>query len=276
VATNQLVPNPKDVGALYDQFDNKGVLHFGYWDSLDDDTPIEQAADRLTDQVAARLDLKPGTSLLDVGSGMGTPAVHLATNWPVEITGITISERQVRESTELAKAKGLADRVRFHLADAMRMPFPDASFDAAYALESIIHMDRPVALREMARVVRPGGRIVLTDLYDRTDGSAGERSLIHFLADAWLMSPLIGRDDYPGLAAEAGLEVVEVLDVSENVLWKTLSMLDQQLRSNDRSLVPDVIVDSLGEEQRDDLLHTPGAIENAKELGCLLVTLRRP
>ncbi|MEV0943291.1 methyltransferase domain-containing protein [Micromonospora wenchangensis] len=270
------IPDPRDVGELYDQIDNKGVLHFGYWESLEDDTPLEAAADRLTDVVAENLRFAPGASLVDVGCGLGTPAVRIARQADVSIVGITVSAEQVRKAGERAAGAGVADRVSFQLADAMAMPFADGSFDAAYALESIIHMDRRAALREIARVIRPGGHVVLTDLYDRTGGTAGERSLIHFLAQAWLMSPLIGRDDYPGLAADAGLEVVEVRDVTENVLWKTLQQLGDQLAAGDHSMVPEVIVDSLDEEHREEIIETPAALQGAHELGCLLVTLRKP
>ncbi|GIG88778.1 SAM-dependent methyltransferase [Plantactinospora endophytica] len=271
-----IVPDPRRVGELYDQIDNKGVLHFGYWDSLDDDTPLEQAADRLTDVVAEKLELVPGASLLDVGCGLGVPALRIAARAEVGIVGITVSAEQVRRAGELATAAGLGDRVRFELTDAMAMPFANGSFDAAFALESLIHMDRRAALREIARVVRPGGRIVLTDLYDRTGGTAGEDSMIHVLARLWLMSPLIGRNDYLSLAAGAGLEVVEVLDVSENVLWKTLQQLGERMTAGDRSLVPDVVVDGLDDQRRTEMTTAPAVLGGERDIGCLLVTLRRP
>ncbi|WP_422769596.1 SAM-dependent methyltransferase [Plantactinospora sp. WMMC1484] len=271
-----IVPDPRRVGELYDQIDNKGVLHFGYWDSLDDDTPLEQAADRLTDVVAEKLELAPGASLLDVGCGLGVPAVRIAARAEVGIVGITVSAEQVRRAGELATAARLGDRVRFQVTDAMAMPFADGSFDAAFALESLIHMDRRAALREIARVVRPGGRIVLTDLYDRTGGTAGEDSMIHVLARLWLMSPLICRNDYLSLAAGAGLEVVEVLDVSENVLWKTLQQLGERMSAGDRSLVPDVVVDGLDDQRRAEMTTAPAVLGGERDIGCLLVTLRRP
>ncbi|WP_431727307.1 SAM-dependent methyltransferase [Verrucosispora sp. TAA-831] len=263
------VPDPRAVGELYDTIDNKGVLHFGWWDSLDDEKPLEQAADRLTDVVTEKLRLAPGASLLDVGCGLGVPAVRMAARAGVGILGITVSGEQVRRAGELAAAAGLGGRVRFELVDATAMPFADGSFDAAFALESLIHMDRRAALREIARVIRPGGRVVLTDLYDRTAGSAGRHSIIHGLAEFWLLSPLIGRDDYGGLAADAGLEVVEVLDVSENVLWKTLRQLSDRMAAGDRSVVPDAAVDGLDDTGA-------AALAGERDLGCLLVTLRRP
>lgn len=267
-------PNPQAVGELYDGFDEMDVLHFGYWPDAADQAPIEEAAARLTDLVAENVGAAPGLRLIDVGCGIGSPAVRIAERNGADITGITISAKQVARATALASAAGLADRVRFEHGDAMRMPFADGSFDAAYALESIIHMDRPSALREISRVIKPDGRVVLTDLYARKP-AASEGGLMHFLADAWLMSPLVGLDEYPALAAAAGLAVVAVTDISEQVLWRTLQAVAQQLRENVKPLVPDQIVDQVESGYDAPPADLPALLENAKEMGCLLVVLQK-
>ncbi|MYV98435.1 methyltransferase domain-containing protein [Streptomyces sp. SID3343] len=268
-------PSPADVGAMYDGFDKMDVLHFGYWEDPDDETPVAEAADRLTDLVIDRLGVTAGARLLDVGCGIGTPAVRMATRTGADVLGITISGKQVQRATELAASQGLGEQVRFELADAMDMPFPDGSFDSVYALESIIHMDRPQALREMARVVRPGGRIVLTDMYDRIPAPEGQPSLIHFMTEAWMMSELIGAEDYPDLAAAAGLRLVEVMDLSEKVLWRTLRVVAHQLRAQNDALVPEQIVDRINAEEPSEALDLPSLLENSRELGCQLVVLQR-
>jgi len=268
-------PDPVDVGAMYDQFDSMDVLHFGYWQDDEDHTPVAEAADRLTDLVSDRLDVVAGARLIDVGCGIGTPALRVAKLTGADVTGITVSAKQVEWASASAATAGLAQQVRFQLADAMRMPFEDGSFDSAYALESIIHMDRVTALREMARVVKPGGRVVLTDVYDRIPAPEGQPSLMHFLADAWKMSPLIAADDYPALAREAGLRLVEVTDISEQVLWRTLREIARQMRGAERPLVPEQIVDQVNASHQDGPPDLAGLLENAQELGCLLVVLAR-
>ncbi|KPI19082.1 Methyltransferase type 11 [Actinobacteria bacterium OK074] len=268
-------PNPVEVGAMYDQFDTMDVLHFGYWEDEDDQTPVAEAADRLTDLVSGRVGAAAGKRLIDVGCGIGTPALRVASRTGAEVVGITVSGKQVERATKSAEAEGLTGQVRFELADAMHMPFPDGSFDSAYALESIIHMDRETALREIARVIRPGGRIVLTDVYDRIPAPEGQPSLMHFLAQAWMMSPLIGRDDYPALAEATGLRLVEATDISEQVLWRTLRMIAQQMRTEQPVLVPDQIVEQIDAGHAGAVPDLPGMLENAQELGCLLVVLER-
>jgi N-methyltransferase StaMA len=143
-----------------------GNLHVGYWTDDRDESPVTQATDHLTDLVAERLEVVPGERVLDVGSGTGRPAVRIAVARDVHVTGVTLSEYQVRLAEgrpEAGQGPGHAD---FQLADAMWLPFDDASFDAAYAIESLVHMENPAAaLGEIARVLRPGGRFVVGEWY---------------------------------------------------------------------------------------------------------------
>jgi ubiquinone/menaquinone biosynthesis C-methylase UbiE len=274
------LPDPEEVGALYDGLDEMDVLHFGYWPDGDDETPVERAAERLTDVVGERVGAMAGLRLIDVGCGIGMPAVRLAGRMGADITGVTVSRKQVERATRLAAAQGISGKVRFEYADAMNMPFPDELFDAAYALESIIHMDRVTALKEISRVIRPGGRIVLTDVFEHTPVAPGATSLMSFMVEAWRMSPPVQRDGYTALSAEAGLELLDVEDVSEQVMFKTLRAVARQMRENVKPLIPDQIVDHIGDSYQnapqDVPLDLPNLLENSRELGCLLVVLRRP
>ncbi len=82
----------------------------------DDDT-LEQAQDNKKRHIAAKLLLKPGQKVLDIGSGWGGLALYLARAADVDVTGITLSAEQHKLSNERARQAGLADRVRFELAD---------------------------------------------------------------------------------------------------------------------------------------------------------------
>lgn len=269
-------PIPEQVGLLYDKLNDVDVLHFGYWEDPDDDTPVEQAAHRLTDLVVGKLGLSEGQSVLDVGCGIGTPGVRAARTTGARVTGVTISKEQVKRANALAAAEGLADLVRFEHADAMALPFAPESFDAAFALESIIHMDRAKALRSIREVLRPGGYLSLTDVFQRNPPPPGKPSLMHQMVDIWMMSDPILIEDYPALLAEVDLELVELTDVTETVLRKTLRHVADQMRAQDLSLVPDEIIASFPEEERARLLAFPDELVASEELGCLVLVARRP
>ncbi|MFD5831707.1 SAM-dependent methyltransferase [Lentzea sp. NPDC060358] len=269
-------PIPEQVGLLYDKLTDAEVLHFGYWPDPADDTPVEIAATRLTDLVAEKLAVTAGQSVLDVGCGIGTPAVRVAQTTGTRVTGITISQEQVKRATEHAAANNVSNRVAFRHADAMAMPFEPASFDAAFALESIIHMDRAKALASIREVLKPGGHLVLTDMFQRNPAPEGSPSLMAQMVDIWMMSDPVQLDDYPALLADAGLELVELTDVTETVLRKTLRLVADKLREDDRGLVPDEIIARLPEEEQARLMAFPDELAASEELGCLLLVARRP
>ncbi|MBB4965642.1 class I SAM-dependent methyltransferase [Saccharothrix violaceirubra] len=139
------------------------AIHHGYW-ADGGASSWEDAADRLTDLVARRTPLGPGTRLLDIGCGTGQPVLRIARDHDIHVTGITVSRVQVELAVE--GAHGL--RAEFALADAMSLPYADNAFDAAWAVQSLVEMAEPDrAAREAFRVLEPGGVLVVTDVVTR-------------------------------------------------------------------------------------------------------------
>jgi cyclopropane-fatty-acyl-phospholipid synthase len=81
------------------------------------DQSLEEAQSNKKKRVAAKLLLEPGMRVLDIGSGFGGLALHLARVWDVEVVGLTLSEEQWRVSQDRARAAGLGDKVSFKLLD---------------------------------------------------------------------------------------------------------------------------------------------------------------
>jgi ubiquinone/menaquinone biosynthesis C-methylase UbiE len=108
--------------------------------------------------------LSPGQTLLDVGCGPGTVTVDLARRLaPGAVIGVDRSERVIEIARQDA-AKAGADNVTFQVADAYSLPFADDSVDVAHAHQLLQHLGDPVAaLRELRRVVRPGGVVAVRD-----------------------------------------------------------------------------------------------------------------
>jgi ubiquinone/menaquinone biosynthesis C-methylase UbiE len=100
--------------------------------------------------------------------------------------------------------------------DAMAMSFEDASFDGAWAIESLFHVpDRSQVLREVWRVLRPGGRIVIGDAVERAPLTPEQGAL---LQGGLQLASLIPIEQYLELMAVIGFEVVESLDISSNTV----------------------------------------------------------
>lgn len=104
--------------------------------------------------------------VLDAGCGVGGSSRHIARKFAdvggVEVTGVSLSDRQVASARARTTRAGLSDSVSFEVANAMELPFPDDHFDVVWSMESGEHMpDKEAFLAEMGRVLKPGGRMVM-------------------------------------------------------------------------------------------------------------------
>jgi SAM-dependent methyltransferase len=135
--------------------------------------PVSYWRSREFAYVWRQLSAPPGARVLDVGSPKDL-ACMLARHRGYEVVSTDILPAEVELSRRSATAQGLAGKgpgkVRSELQDARSLSYPDSSFDAAYTVSVLEHIpDRgdSLALRELVRVVKPGGRVVVTTPYDR-------------------------------------------------------------------------------------------------------------
>lgn len=229
------------VSAMYDQFSGSlmdmlgGSIHVGYWDERGDELDIEAATNLLTTKVADRLGIKgPEKRALDVGCGTGKPAIQISSDYGLHVTGITISKKQVEVAQEKVQSGVQPADVDIQLADAMDLPFPDNSFDGAWAIESLCHMhDRRKALEDIFRVLCPGARLVIADMLLDVESGPPEGPDVELLGRICEIFQLAGSmptaDDYRNLLQEAGFEVLDITNVRENV-WRTSEILATRLR----------------------------------------------
>ncbi|MET9974373.1 SAM-dependent methyltransferase [Streptomyces microflavus] len=207
--------NNDGVAELYDEFSefharvNDSNLHLGYWEDERDTSSFQEATARLTGLMINRLAPESGQRLLDIGCGIGQPAFTLADACEVDIVGITVSPRQVEHATARARELDVGHRVRFERADAQHLPYEDCSFDGAWLFESLIHMpDKPRALREAARVLRPGARLAVADMFHEP---GKDWSTIHPLVTAVELAA------YAPMLEGEGFRVVEIEDVTPHI-----------------------------------------------------------
>ena len=118
-----------------------------------------------SNEIPKMLDLKPTSSVLEVGCGSGGYALHLAEKISCHLVGLDINELGVRNANQLALANGLAPKVRFELCDASKnLPFKDDTFDAVFSNDVLCHLPgRANVLAEMFRTLKPGGRMLFSD-----------------------------------------------------------------------------------------------------------------
>lgn len=137
-------------------------FHFGHFESPE--ISLSQATDALIDRMAGFANIAEGTKVLDIGCGIGTPAMYLAENYKCSICGITTSEKGVEVARKRSQSNGYAGRLEFKVADGTNNGEADNSYDIAWAMESSHLMDKLPLLNECYRVLKPKGTLLLCDL----------------------------------------------------------------------------------------------------------------
>ena len=114
---------------------------------------------------AARMKPQRSAEILDIGSGIGGPARYFATKFGCSVTGIDVTAQFVSAATELSRLCALSELTRFVEGDAASLPFEEARFDHAYCFYVGMNLsDRNAILRECARVLKPGGMLLWTEV----------------------------------------------------------------------------------------------------------------
>ena len=190
----------------------------------------------LTRRLGRALDLRRGQRVLDVASGPGATAFLLAAEFGVAVEGVDLGDQSVASANAKAAANGLGDTVRFTVGDAERLPLDDESVDAVVCECAFCTFpDKATAASEMARVLKPGGRIGITDvaldpnrLHDELKTLAG---WVACLADA---RPV---DQYVDLLADAGLKVTQ-REAHDDALARMIEQIDARLIAFRMAKVP--------------------------------------
>jgi MPBQ/MSBQ methyltransferase len=210
------------VGREYDAWTSEGILeyywgehiHLGYYGENERRGPfyggknfIEAKYDFI-DKMLEFSQVKEPVKVLDVGCGIGGTSRYLAKKFPAaEVTGITISNEQQQRATALATERGVSN-AKFEICDALNMKYEDNTFDFVWACESGEHMpDKEQYVKEMTRVLKPGGRIVIATWCQREEPpafSASERKTLDYLYGEWTHPYFISIEEYGRIMERTG------------------------------------------------------------------------
>lgn len=163
-----------------------------------------------TVHAVAKMALASDRHVLDVGCGLGGATRYIAATHGCRVTGIDLTPDYITVARILAERTGLADRVTYHVASALDMPFADATFDAAITLHVAMNIaDRAGLYREVARVLKPGAVFCIYDVMK------GAREGLRYPVP-WADTPATSHLETPSamraLLAAAGFAVEDVED----------------------------------------------------------------
>ncbi|WP_199431160.1 class I SAM-dependent methyltransferase [Qaidamihabitans albus] len=182
----------------------------------------------LTRRLAERLRLRSGHRVVDVAAGPGATARLLAADYDVTVDGVDLGEEGIARARAATEQAGLAAQVRFHLGDAERIPLPDGGFDAVVCECAFCTFpDKAMAAAEFARVLRPGGRVGITDVTIAGHGLPQELTTL----TAWVACIADARplDEYVALLEAAGLRAVHT-EHHDEALIRMIDEIEARLR----------------------------------------------
>jgi len=161
----------EEAGVDYEHWSRGFNMHLGFYRRSLNPFDREKMLEQLNLEIAARLHLESGDTafLIDLGCGAGAISRSIAKNYPnVIIKGVTIVPSQVEMAVRLNIRENLQKRIEIFRKDYTALPFGDGAADGVWAVESACYAEGFVKedlAREMARVLKPGGRFVIADCF---------------------------------------------------------------------------------------------------------------
>lgn len=195
------------------------------------------------EELLEELDLKPGMRILDVGSGSGKTILSIAEQVGPngKAVGVDFSEVAVKSARKKAAELGLDKITEFKLGEAEKIPYDDETFDTVIS-ECVVCLvpDKENAIKEKARVLKPGGKIVMHDVIAWTDLPKVMRE------DPEMFSGCIGGtvpiEEYKMLLGKVGLTDIKVVDHTKNEKAKlSASIISAAMKIRDRKKFLEVV-----------------------------------
>jgi len=124
---------------------------------------IHPGGRRSTEELLELAGLSAGLRVLDIGCGVATTAIQVAQRVDAQVTAADLAPLMLARAHANVTHAGLDGQVRVEQADILALPYPDDAFDRVIAEAVTMFVDRPRAVAELARVCRPGGRVLVTE-----------------------------------------------------------------------------------------------------------------
>ncbi|MHB8588426.1 MAG: class I SAM-dependent methyltransferase [Candidatus Dormibacteraceae bacterium] len=187
---------------------------------------MHPGGDALTERTGELIGLAPTDHVIDVASGRGRSAMILARRFGCTVTGVDYSPAAVAQAERAAQLAGLHDRLAFRTGDAESLPFGAGYFAAAICECAFCTFpSKAAAAAELARVVRPGGAVAISDLTRRAPLPPVLDGLLGWVACIGDARP---EEEYASLLVEAGL-VVELVERHDAALAELVGTIRMRL-----------------------------------------------
>ena len=228
---------------------------------------------KLTQQLAGQLLIGRDSQVLDIASGRGTSSMFLAEHYGCHVTALDLAQDNLNDTLQNAKQKNLSSQVTTVQASADKLPFQDDFFDAIICECALCLFSEPEkALREMKRVLKPKGRLGVSDIYLN---QKIPEELNTLLSQVMCISGALSINGYQQLMTDAGFNQIKnrsvdwaIVDMIEKI--EKQSLLLNQVNPNFNFVIPDWLKTESG------LLTSIREFNQSGGLGYMIMLSRKP
>ena len=191
-------------------------LHYGIWDET---IKSHGAALENTNRILLNTSgIKATDRVLDAGCGVGGAAFYINKMTNAQVTGISLSEKQIVTARELSDKNNLSDKVSFQLMDFTNTSFPSAHFDVIWCCEAMCHAaSKSDFLKECFRLLKKDGRLIISDYFLSEENRVDKYDWLGKWQKTWAMEPFDGMQLFQNRLQETGFQKIEHWDFTDAI-----------------------------------------------------------
>ena len=192
-------------------------LHYGYWDSSTKN--FHEALLNINKILAAKAGINKQHKVLDAGCGIGGSSLWLAKNIGCNVTGISLSAKQVQTANDLSQIENLQTLAIFEQQDFTATHYQAESFDVIWAIESVCHSsDKSKFINEAYRLLKKGGKLILADFFKQENLAEKDAALIKHWANGWAIDDFATIQNFTEQLKNAGFHNTNIEDATTKII----------------------------------------------------------
>ncbi len=225
-ANEKIIEFYEDATADYEHWSANFNMHLGFYRRGSSFFDREKMLEQTNFEIGERLEIdsRRKTFLIDLGCGAGAVSRSVAKRFPHSIIkGVTLSRSQIELAEKLNAAENLQNRIEIFEGDYANLPFADGAADAVWAAESACYADgagKENLAREMARVLKIGGRFAVADCFIKKSDEKLNfliEKTYRTVCDCWALNEMPALSEFVAALKRCGFEDVLIEDVSWRV-----------------------------------------------------------
>ena len=192
------------------------ALHYGIW--YPETRTFVESLNNTNKLVAEWGEVNKKSYVLDAGCGIGGSSLFLAQHHGCKVRGVSLSRKQVSKATKMVRAEKLDELATFQCESYTALSLPDNSFDVAFAIESMSSSQQTEAfLREMYRVLKPGGRLIVLDFFKAKDVKIESVPDLRIFLNCWAINDVESFDGFGQLSVDHDFEIKRAENLNKEI-----------------------------------------------------------